>query len=83
MQCGIFFNNGNHEADYIEKCSDKMAVKICKSYKCLNVSNAYRGLPILNSFNFLEVYANDFSRNDQSQIINFDNVEFIFINISL
>lgn len=61
-----FFDSGNHEADYIRKCFDKTKIKICKSYECLNVSDAYRDLPILNSFNFFEVHADTFDRNDQS-----------------
>ena len=66
MEYSIFFDSGNHGADYIGKCSEKMVVEICKSYKCLDISNAYRSFPILNSFNFLRVYADTFGKNDQS-----------------
>ena len=61
-----FFDSSNYGADYVEKCSDETDVKICKSYKYLDVSNTRKGLPILNSFNFLGVYADVFGRNDQS-----------------
>lgn len=64
MERGIFFDSGNHEADYIEKCSDKIAIEICKSYEYLTISNAYKGFLILYSFNLLRIYANAFGRND-------------------
>ena len=53
VKCGILFDSGDHGVDYIGKCSDETVIKICKSYECLDISNACRGLPILNSFNFL------------------------------
>ena len=66
VKCGIFFDNSNYVADYIGKCSDKTAVVIGKFYECLDVSNSYKGLSILNSFNYLGIYADIFGRNDQS-----------------
>ena len=66
MECGILFDSSDHGVDYVGKYSDETAVEICKSYECLDVFNARRGLPILNSFNFLGVHADAFSRNDQS-----------------
>ena len=66
MECGVLFDSSDHGADYIRKCSDETTVEICKSYKYLDISNVYRGLPILNSFNFLGVYADIFGKNDQS-----------------
>lgn len=60
----IFFDNGDYVTDHVRKCFDKIVVEICKSYKCLDVSDAYKDLLILNSFNFFKVYADAFSRND-------------------
>ena len=69
--------------DYVGKCSDEIAIEICKSYEYLDISNIRKGLPILNSFNLLGVYADVFGRNDQSQITNFGDVEFTFVDIYL
>ena len=66
MECGVLFNSSDHGADYVGKCSDETALEICKFYECLDVFNTRRGLLILNSFNFLGVYADAFGRNDQS-----------------
>ena len=66
MEYDIFFDSGDYGADYIGKWSDKMAIEICKFFECLDISNAYRGLQILNSFNFLGIHTDAFDRNDQS-----------------
>ena len=66
MECDILFDSDNHGANYVEKCSDKTAVEIRKSYECLDFSNASRDLLILNSFNFFGVHTDVFDRNDQS-----------------
>ena len=66
MEYDAFLDSSDHRADYVRKCSDRMAVEICKSYKFLDISNAHKGRLILNSFNFLEVHADAFGRNDQS-----------------
>ena len=66
MECGVFFDSGNHWADYVGKCSDKMAVEICKFYEYLDISNTRKGLLIFNSFNLLGIHADAFDRNDQS-----------------
>ena len=66
MKCGIFFDSSDYGVDYIGKCSNEMAVEICKSYECLDISNIHKGFRILKSFNFLGVYADAFARNDQS-----------------
>ena len=66
MKCGILFDSSDHRVDYVGKCSDEMAVEICKFYEYLDVSNTRKGLPILNSFNFLGVSMDAFARNNQS-----------------
>ena len=53
MECDILFDSSDYGADYVGKCSDETAVEICKLYEYLDVSNICKGLPILNSFNFL------------------------------
>ena len=83
MEYDILFNSGNHGADYVGKCSDETMVEICKSYECLNVSNIHRDLLILNNFNLYRVHSDAFGRNDQSQITNFDGMEFTFVDICL
>lgn len=60
----IFFNNINHETYNIEKSSNETAIEICKPYKCLDVFNVNQGFPILNGFDFFEVYADAFSEDN-------------------
>ena len=66
MKYGIFIDSSNHGVNYVGKYSDKRVVEICKSYKCLDISNVRKGLPILNNFNFFKVCADTFGRKDQS-----------------
>ena len=83
MKCDILFDSSNYGAEYVRKYFDETAVEICKSYKCLDVSNTRKGLLIPNNFNFPGVYADTFGRNDQSEVTNFGDVEFIFVDVCL
>lgn len=83
VEHGILFDIGNHKAKYIIKYFNKTARKNNKSYECLDVSDACRNLPIFNNFNFFGIHANAFDRNNQSQITDFDDEKFTFIDVCL
>lgn len=83
MKGFIFFNSINHRMYNVEKCSNKIVIKICKPYKCLNVLNASWRLLILKGFDFFRIYMDTFNRDDQSWITDLGDIKFTFLNIYL
>lgn len=61
----MFFKSISDLINYILKNCNKQAIKICKSYKCLNIFNASQGFADLNSFDIFRVYTNIFGKYDQ------------------